>query len=564
MKYELRRRRRDSFILIGLILVIILLNYTGSFVFHRFDLTSEKRYTLSPASKEMAKNLDGIAFFKVYLDGKLPAGFIKLRDETKEMLDEFRAYSGGKIQYEFIDPSANPNKEECEAIYKQLEKEGLNPTTLEVNDNSGSSEQTIFPGAILNYKDRETPIAILQSQAGQDPQTAINSSIEQLEYDIDNAIHKLSIDMKEQVAVITGHGGIDSIHLASAVRALKEYYIVKRVNINHRINALQGFKSIIIAKPDSGFDDKDAFIIDQFIMHGGTAMWLISPVYAPLDSLNANGYTLAFPADLGLEDQLYHYGVRLNNNLVLDLQCSAIPLNTAIQGEPAHFKLFPWYFKPLVTPETNNPIVRNLNLIELNLASTLDTIAVKGVKKTILLRSSRYTKLLNTPTRVSFKYTQITADESQFNKRSQSLAVLLEGIFHSPFEGRISIQLDTSKLIGFRAQSKRTAMIVVADGDIIRNEIRHSDNSVYPLGFDVYTGDQFGNKDFIVNSMNYLCGDSALLSIRGKQLKLRLLDTSKTTTEKVKWQVINMCVPIALILLFGMAWAWVRKEKYAK
>jgi ABC-2 type transport system permease protein len=561
-----KNKQRDINQLVLSIAIIILCNYVGSFLFKRFDLTSEKRYTLSAESKEIAQNLKGVAFFRVYLEGKLPAGFIRLRDEAKEMLDEFRAYSGNKIQYEFINPSANPVQAEKEAFYKQLYKQGLSPVNLQVKDNSGNSEQIIFPGAILSYRGRDIPFDILNQQDNVDPQTALNNSIEALEYDIDNALHKLSIALKPKVAFIDGHGELDSLHTASANTALEEYYDMRRVPINHNLYSLKDYSAIIIAQPDSAFDEYDKYIIDQFIMNGGKVLWLIDPLYTPVDSLVRNGITIGFPSNLNLEDQLFKYGVRLNTNLVLDFQCSVIPINEAYRNEKPRYQKYPWYFTPLIAPplETQNPIVKNLNLIEFNLASTLDTVGAKGIKKTILLTTSKETKLINAPARVSLAITKMKLDESQFRQAYQPVAVLLEGKFESLYKNRLPTKLDTSKAFHFKSEGDQTSMIVVSDGDVISNAARMRDKFAYPLGFDIYAETQFGNKDFIVNCMNYLCGDGALLSVRTKQLQLRLLDEKKAHMNKTQWQLINMIIPIALIFLLGILLAWVRKEKYAK
>jgi len=549
--YKRKNKQRDLNRLALSILIILLCNYIGSFVFHRFDLTSEKRYTLSPESKEIAKNLTGVAFFKIYLAGKLPAGFVRLREETKEMLDEFRAYAGNKIQYEFIDPSANPDATEREAFYRQLYKQGLSPVNLEVKDNSGNSEQIIFPGAILSYMGKEMPFDILNQQANVDPQTSLNNSVEALEYDIDNALHKLSIKIAPRVAFIDGQGELDSLHTVGAMNALKEYYDVRRIIIDHRLNALQNCKAIIIAKPDSSFDEKDKYIIDQFIMNGGKVFWLINPLYTPIDSLHRNGITMGFPANLNLEDQLFKYGVRLNTNLVMDFQCSVIPINEAFPGDQPHWVRHPWYFTPLISTTSDNPIVKNLNLVEFNLASTIDTVGSRGIKKTILLATSKETKLINAPARVALAITRLQPDETQFHQSYQPVAVLLEGKFESLYKDRLSMRMDTSKVLNFKAEGVKTSMIVVSDGDVIANDARMSDGFAYPLGFDKYAEQQFGNKDFIVNCMNYLCGDSALLTIRTKQLELRLLDEKKIHLFKTQWQVINMAIPVALIIVLG-------------
>ncbi len=559
-----KNKQRDLTRLALSIVLIILCNYVGSFLFKRFDLTSEKRYTLSPESKAIAKNIKTLAFFKVYLNGKLPAGFVRLRDEMKEMLDEFNAYSGGNVQYQFIDPTTlGDNKD----VFHQLYENGLVPFNLQVKASSGTAEQIIWPGAMLNYAGRDMPINILQTQMDADPETQLNNSIEALEYNIDNAFHKIDLKMRPIVAFLQGQGEPDSLHLAGAINALSEYYDVRLLPINHQLNGLQLCKALIIAKPMQAIDDKDAYIIDQFIMRGGKVLWLIDPMYAPMDSLSRNGVTIAFKTELNIDDQLFRYGVRLNSNLVLDLQSSAIPLNSSLPGQQARIKLYPWFYEPLVSATGNNPIVRNLNLVEFKYASTLDTIQQPGIKKTILLTTSKATRLLNAPARISFDIVRMQPDEKQFDQGFQPLAVLLEGKFTSAFKDRLNMSPDTLKLLKYQDVSVNTSMIVVSDGDVVINEVERGKNQAYPLGYDGYTykvtQQIYGNKDFIVNCMNYLCGDSALLSVRTKQLKLRLLDREKASKYKTQWELINMGVPIGIITLLGIVLAYMRKRKYA-
>ncbi len=573
-KNSKKKSARKDLIKLGFSLVILfLLNYVGSFVFHRFDLTSEGRYTLSSQSKSIAQNMQGTALFRVYLDGKLPAGLIHLRDETKEMLDEFRAYSGGKIQYEFIDPSANPNEGERMALYKQLYKQGLAPIPLQVQESSGSTQQIIVPGAILAYRGREIPMEILQRQGNENPLAAINYSIEELEYDIDNAIHKLNIDYKPSVAFIHGHGELDSIHTASASKALEEYYNVRSIAINHHSGSLLDsafnprYKAIIIAKPDTVFSEPDKIALDQYVMHGGRIMWLIDPVYVPQDSLTKNGYTMGFPNDMNLEDLLFKYGVRLNNNLVLDFQCSGIPINMGPRGGQPQWEIAQWFYEPLIGSSGNSPIVKNLRLVEFNMASTIDTIRVPGVKKTILLSTSKHTKLEMVPpgrisTAIAHLHPPLTED--QFREKNQPVAVLLEGKFTSLYKGHIPHPYDTAKKFNYKPESKPTAMIVVSDGDVIRNETQYGGTSALPLGQDFYTKQQYGNKDFVLNCMNYLCGDTNLLPVRGRELQLRLLDDRKAKEDKMQWQIINLVVPVLLIILLGIILAAIRRAKYAR
>lgn len=571
-KQTRRNKQRDLTRLALSIVLIVLCNYVGSFLFKRFDLTSEKRYTLSPESKAIAKNIKTLAFFKVYLNGKLPAGFVRLRDEFKEMLDEYNAYSGGHVQYEFVDPTTLGDKQ---AVFRQLYENGLTPTNLQVKDNSGNnSEQIIWPGAMLSYAGRDIPVNILQTQIDADPETQLNNSIEALEYNIDNAFHKIDLKMRPIVAFIQGHGEPDSLHLAGAIAGLSEYYDVRLLPINHLLKGLDLCKAIIIAKPTKPIDNQDSYIIDQFIMRGGKVLWLIDPLQAPMDSLARNGLTIAFKTDLNIDDMLFRYGVRLNSNLVMDLQSSAIPLNSAFPGQQPKIELYPWVYEPLVSPplNSNNPIVKNLNLVEFKYCSTIDTIQQVGIKKTILLTTSKTTRLLNAPARISFDIVRQKADPQQYDQGFQPLAVLLEGKFVSAFKdriGSIGVSPDSLKsVMHYKDESVPTAQIVVSDGNVVINEVEPDKGEAYPLGYDKYTykvtQQIYGNKDFIVNCMNYLCGDSALLNVRTKQLKLRLLDRERAAKYKTQWQVINMVVPVGLIIVLGIIIAYFRRKKYAK
>jgi len=559
------KKRNDLTKLALSIVILVLCNYLGSFLFHRFDLTSEKRYTLSEQSKDIAKNLKSTAFFKVYLGGKLgAAGFVRLRDEFKEILDEYKAYSGGKVQYEFIDPAAIDPKNQKD-VYHQLYEQGLVPFNLQIQDKTGNSEQIIWPGAVLSYKGTDMAINVLQTQLDADQETQLNNSIEALEYNIDNAIHKIDLKTKPIIAFLQGHGEPDSLHLAGAITALSEYYDVRLLPINHQLNGLQLCKALIVAKPLTPIDDKDAYIIDQFIMRGGKVLWLIDELYTPMDSLKLNGITMAFPSSVNLDDQLFRYGVRINNNVVMDMQSGGIPLNTAFPGEQPRFQLYPWVFEPLIANNNSqNLIVKNLNLIEMNVASTIDTIGQPGIKKTILLRTSKFTRLLNAPARIAVAMARLKPDPQQYNQGFQPVAVLLEGKFESAFKDRINMSDDTLKLLGFKKEGEKTSMIVVSDGDVVINDVKKNEKYAYPLGFDKYTQQQYGNKDFIVNCMNYLCGDSALLTVRTKQLQLRLLDTAKAQTYRTQWQLINMLLPVGIIILLGIVLAYVRKQKFAK
>ncbi|OFY83824.1 MAG: gliding motility-associated ABC transporter substrate-binding protein GldG [Bacteroidetes bacterium RIFCSPLOWO2_12_FULL_35_15] len=560
-----RNKKRDLTALGLAIIIVILLNFVGSFVFHRFDLTSEKRYTLSDATKNLLGDLNDVVYVKVYLDGdELNAGFKQLRTSTKEMLDEFRAYSNENIEYEFINPSANPDKKQQNEVYKQLFNKGLQPFNVEDKTESGTTQQLVWPGAIVSYKGREMPWQLLKTQLGEAPEAQLNNSVQALEYEFASCIRNLSIAVRPTIGFLDGHDELDTLSVKDISESLGKFYKIKRVKINEQLKGLSGLSALIIAKPDSAFTEKDKFIIDQFVMKGGKILWAIDPLYTSIDSLRKNGGTLAVPYDLKLEDMFFKYGVRLNPNLVFDMQASAIPINKALRGQQARLELMPWILSPLITPTGNHPIVKNLDLIKFDYVSSIDTVAAQGIKKTILLRTSKYSKIINSPVRIDLRMVNMQPDETQFMDSYQPVAVLLEGEFESVFKNRMAPNIVNDSAIGFKDQGVNNKMIIISDGDIIQNDYQYSTGKAFPLGFDKYTNRTYGNKNFILNCINYLCDDSGLISVRSRELTLRLLDKKKLKNERVKWQLINTLLPLFIILFFGIINDRIRKRRYTR
>jgi ABC-2 type transport system permease protein len=558
--------KRQNIIQLGLALaIIVLVNVISSFVFTRFDLTSEKRFTLSETTKDFLGRLDDIVYVKVYLEGEFPAGFKRLRNSTKEMLDEFRAYSNGNIEYEFIDPSASTEPQERNRLYQQLAEKGLQPTNLEETGKGEASQKIIFPGAILTYRAQEYPLQLLKSQIGVSPEEMLNNSVQALEFNLANTIRKLIIQKKPRIGFVQGHGELGKMEVADMARSLSEYYDVDSVVIGGRLKSLDAYKAVIIAKPASAFHEKDKFILDQFIMKGGKVLWLIDRMYASMDSLrNNDGNALAFANELNLDDQLFRYGVRINPDLIQDLHAAPILLTTGYIGNQPQQKVLPWFYFPLLVPTSRHPVVNNLNAIKCEFVSSLDTLAVKGIKKTVLLSTSELSKVLYSPVRINLGMLRIQPDPRQYNRKQLPVAVLLEGTFSSVFTNRIPPVIAENKDIDFRESSVPTKMLVVSDGDIIRNEVSKTGGAVYPLGYDRITRQVYGNKSFLLNSVDYMCDESGLLAVRSKELKLRLLNRPRVDAEKYRWQLINTALPILLMIGFGVARNYSRKRKFAK
>ncbi len=559
----IRNIKKQSLLqLLLLVSILVLLNVLSRFVFSRIDMTQEKRFTLSQSSKQLSKDLNDIVFFKIYLDGDLPPGFNRLKNSLKELLDEFRVYSGDNIEYEFIDPSASSDEKEKMQLYKQLAGKGLIPTNLEQKDLAGQSQKIIFPGAIVTYRSKEYPLQILKSKMGSSPEQMLNNSIENLEYEISSMLRRITVERGLSVGFLQGQKELPTIRISDASNALSDFYKVDSVNIKGALNALKDFSAIIIAGPDTAFDEKDKFIIDQYIMHGGKILWLIDRMQINMDSLTAASSNVAVPIELNIDDMLFKYGVRINTDLLLDLQAAPIPIVTGYVGNQPKQKLFPWYYFPLLQTEGLHPIIHNLNAIKTEFVSSIDTIESENVNKTVLLTTSKFSRLQMAPARVSINMLREEPDPKMFNKHNIPVAVLLEGNFNSNYVNRIPEQIVSSSEIDFKKTSVLTSMIVISDGDVIANYVSKKGN-IYPLGYDRFTGQNYGNKNFILNCIDYLCGNKAILGLRGKEFKLRLLDAAKTENRTfIQW--INLLIPTLIVLIFGFIFNFLRKKKFTR
>ncbi len=544
--------------------LIILVNFIGSNFFNRLDLTEEKRYTLNESSRERLENLDEVVFVRVYLEGDLPTEFRELRNATKEMLDDFRAYAGENIQYEFINPSESPDEKERVEVYQELTRQGLQYTNIRLQTGDKMSEQIVFPGAILSFKGRETPIQLLKSQTGATEQQMITNSIQQLEYEFMSAIDKITSTYKKKVAFIEGNGELSALETADSKRALEEFYEVSRIKIDQNLDALEGQDAIIIARPDSAYDERDKFIIDQFIMNGGKVIWFIDPVFARMDSLRKSTMTMGLVLEYNLEDQLFHYGARLNGDLVMDIECINKPIVTGYIGNQPRQEMFPWFYEPLLSGNEAHPITQNLDRIKTEFVSTIESVAGDSVTSTPLLLTSEKSRTVAAPTRISFNILREPPKYEMFTKGPLTTALLLEGKFTSVFTNRLPRKLLDDDGINFKERSAPTKMIVVSDGDIIRNPISKLENKFFALGYDKYSQKVFGNREFVLNAVNYLCDDSGLLNVRSKNFKIRLLDQAKIDEDRTFWQVLNTSVPLVFILVFAIVFITIRKRRFAQ
>ncbi len=560
-----------------LLLILVAVNWVGQDYYARIDLTSDRRFSLAPESVRILKELPEDIQITVYLKGDFPAGFKQLQKETKEMLDEFAARSS-HIHYRFVNPSASDDPKQRSRLYRQLMDAGLSPTNLQVKTKNGIKQQIIFPGAILKMGHKEMPLGLLESEINIPPAQVINHSIENLEFRFIHAFQSLTIKQKPVVAFLQGHGELHGKPMADIWQSLKVDYQPVLVKIGGNRMALLDSKPdakngkkllrprysvLVVADPDSSFSELDKLAIDQYVMYGGKVLWLVDPVVASMDSIRRSEQTVSIDRKLNLQDQLFNYGVRLNKDLILDLNAAPIPVHTGQVGNQPQIELLPWYYYPVIIPQSKNPIVKNLNGIRLQFASSLDTIRLKGVKKTILLQSSPYTGVEQVPGIISLSILRQKPNPQFFRGPARAVAVLLEGTFPSDFKNRLIAGLH-NKQLPFRKNSVKTAMIVVSDGDLIRNQLKIPEGYPLPLGFDQFTQQTYGNKAFVLNAISYLCRGPGLISLRKREIKLRMLDKTKIAHQSLFWQVLNVMGPLVLMMGIGLLFVVIRKKRYGK
>jgi ABC-2 type transport system permease protein len=561
-----RIRNQNIIELIITLVIIILLNYLGSSYYYRFDLTSDKRYTLSPSTKEILDSLDDVAYIKVYLDGQLPSGFLRMKTAIRELLDEFRWYSPANIRFDFIDPLKDEDPGIRRNITAQLYKEGLQPTNIQVKQKDGSTMQKIiFPGAIISYSGIDVAVNLLKNNPGVNAEVNLNNSIQSLEYEFISMIRNLNSKEVEKVAFIEGHGELDELQTGDITKSLANFYQVDRGIIGGKYGILDDYRAVIVAKPAQRFSEGDKFVIDQYIMNGGKVLWFIDVVNISLDSL-LDGSTFAFYSPVNLDDQLFRYGVRINPDLIKDIQCNVIPVNKGIAGGSPQWSLTPWFYFPVISPSNNHLVTKNVNMIKLEFASSIDTVGEAGkISKEVLLATSPYTRLVQLPEQVSLRESDIAPDESEYNRSGVPVGVMLEGSFESVFKNRSIPEGVSGSPAKIKTTGDKTSMLVVSDGDIIRNEVLPTANgpAIEPLGYDRYTSQVFGNSDFILNAVNYMTDETGLITLRGREFKLRLLDRQKVRDEKMKWELINLVLPGIIIILAGLLINFYRKKAYS-
>ncbi|MCG7857508.1 gliding motility-associated ABC transporter substrate-binding protein GldG [Flavihumibacter sediminis] len=567
----MKKLSQSKFYWIFLLLLLVLVNIIAGLWPVRIDLTSEGRYTLSKPTRKLLTTLNEPVNIDVLLSGEMPAGFKKLSASTNDLMQEFKAAGGRNIRFRFVKPGEGLNDEQKNQLYDSLSKMGLNPTNIkaQTKEGEGQEERLVLPGAVITHKGRSTAIDLLQgvgSDPSGDPLGTLNRADALMEYKFANAIRQLKQDTVPLIGYLVGNGQPESYQVYDLIEnILKKNYAFRILPVDSVPIIPPVFQALIIAKPTTAFSDDQKLKIDQYVMQGGKLLWMIDNLYAEMDSLQrVQNEFIAFDRGLQLEDQLFRYGVRINQDLLQDLNADKIPSVIGSVGGKPQIQLLPWPYFPLLSNYSGHPIARNMDYVLSQFPNSIDTVEAKGIRKTILLASSIDTRLLATPAKVSWQSIETENDLKTFNMGNQPVAVLLEGTFSSLYSNRVgAAERQAFEAAGqpIRASSPENKMIVISDGDIALNAVTQNEGPL-PMGMNAYTKQQYANRDFIQNCIEYLVDESGILETRSKDFTLRLLDQKKLEAGKTKWQLINIIVPVVLILLFGIGFQWLRKKQF--
>lgn len=584
---HIKQYKAVVYLLIGIIIV----NLLSAGFYQRIDLTKEKRYTLSDATKDLVDMLEEPVYVTIYLEGDLSKDYKRLNIATKDILNEYKYASRGKIKYRFKDVLQDKDLKEKEEILQDLYQQGLRIEKPEVApDETVAQDKYIIPAGIAVYKGKEYPINLLKREFGKPLEEEINGSIELLEYEIGNTLRKCVAGREVSIAFTDGHGELSLEETADISGALNEFYNVERINLNLEdsncyklftkqvennpdkevfsvlveslVKKVSTYDGLIIAKPTKPFTEPEKFVIDQYVMNGGKVIFLVENLIAEMDSVAKYGRVMTANHNHNLDDLLFHYGVKVQPTLLQDLQCNGIP---AINQQTNRPGFWPWWFYPLFNPADDNPITRNLESIWGRYCSTLDTTAKQDIKKTVLLKSSDQSRVAFNPVMISLDLLKVKPDPANFNRGRNISAVLTKGKYTSPFQYREGVKRAFE--IPFKNSIDENAMIVIGDGDLIKNQISKS-GQIYPLGYDRFATQHFGepvvfsNKKFFLNCVDYLCDKTNLIEVRNKKVVLRLLNKAKVKKERLKWQSINMVMPILSVVIFGLIYGWYRRRKW--
>lgn len=550
----------DILMLLNCLVALIVVNQLASLYFFRIDLTEEGRYTIKPQTIELLKNLDDEVFVEVYLEGDLNPGFTRVKNFTRETLEEFRVYSNNKVRYTFTNPESAISQNARNEFITMLAQKGINPLNVVENQGGQRTQKLVFPGALISYGGFEAGVMFLQGSTGRGtPQEKLNQAVEDIEYELINAINKLVSTQSKKIGWVVGHGELDSLNIASITQSLEEQYQVLNINLDEN-KELTECDMIIIAKPRSKFSPSELYTLDQYIMNGGKAMFLVDRLEASIEKASDENY-FAIPYDINLDDMLFRYGVRINADLVQDISSVKYPVVTGQANGRPQITPIDWPFFPLVNHYSKHPATRNLDATVLKFVSSIDTIKTQGVKKTPLIFTSQYSRKLAAPVKVSAASLQADLKPENFQSGPLAVGYLLDGNFTSLFKNRFKPDgFDESK---FKEVSPVTKVVVIGDGDVVRNEVNAQTGQPSPLGFDAIFNVTLANKDLILNLISFLTNENGIINTRSKDIKIRPLDKVKIVEERNYWQAINLVAPILIMIGFGLIINYVRNKRYA-
>ena len=546
------------------VLALVVVNVLAQFAYTRIDFTKEKRFTLTQKTKEILQQNKHDVVVTIYLDGDMPAAFKRLRNATKDLLSDYRAYAKGNFKVVFIDPLSGLSAAEQDTVIQRLFEQGIKPTNINIKTDAGFSEKLVYPMAMIESNGKRMPVKLLQNLGGEasNYDQSINNSIKNLEYVFTSSLKKVITGYNPRVGFTEGNGEPDSRYLYDAISTLADSYVVGRVNLDSITKqGLDSLKMLVVAKPLNAFTEAQKYKINYFVMKGGQVLWSIDQVRMALDSLRSGKSFMAGNNTLNLDDMLFEYGARVNYNIIADVNCAEIPV--AMSGGPrGDIQLAPWLYYPILLPDTSNSVVKNLDNVKAEFASTVDTIGNKNVSKHIILSTSPYNKIYTSPKLFNLQMVEQEPTQKEFTSTPKSVGVLLEGSFKSVFLNR-PVPKGITEPYEVPAQSKPTKMIVIGDGDVFMNQVS-GDGSPFPLGFDRYTQQNYGNKALLLNIVDYFTNEDNLIALRNKEITVRPLDKTLLRTEKTKWQLVNTVVPILVLICFAIFQHYYRKHKYAR
>jgi gliding-associated putative ABC transporter substrate-binding component GldG len=559
------RKRRDLLRFAAIIGALFILNFVAQRFFFRLDLTEEKRYTMSPATKQLLSDLKTPVTVTVYLTGDFPPAFRRLEQAVRETLTEMQVYGGSNLNFVFIDPSAAGTEAGRNKFYDTLFKKGLKPTNLGANENGKRIEKIIFPWAVVQAGGQTRNVLLLRGSQVAPAEERLNQSMEGLEYELASTIRQVAPPggARRRLGVVTGHGELPNVEMADILSAWSQNYDVFRVDLSQVKDLRGNLDAVVVAKPTKPYSEVEKFRLDQFITHGGRAMFFVDALRVDLDSVARNGAALATPYSLNLDDLFFRYGLRLNQNLLLDLNCGQIPLVTGMTGTKPKIEPLPWQLYPLINRFSQSPITRNLDAVYLKFAGNMDTVKAVGVRKTQLMSTSRYTRALPAPVPINFNDARLEPNPKLYQNSYQSVGYLLEGKFRSLFANRtepgtMNYQPDQNPA------AQPSKILVISDGDFLRNDVDPKTNRPLRLGYDRLSSTEFANRELILNATDYLLDETGLIAVRGKQITLRPLDKVQLAEKRQAWQLLNLGAPLALLAAFGAVRAWRRKRRYAQ